>query len=356
MSAGIGVRTRKRLWLRSGGVCAFPGCSTPLLEPVDGASDDTIVGIECHIVAQMDSLSVARSESSLTQEERARFANLVEDRHGYSNLVLMCANHSAVIDDPRAGYDVARVVEIKQAHEEKIDKTRSDDDRRTEALQLRNAAIVDEWEARVGLDEWQRWVGPVFGDGHPRMERDAFDRLSETRRWMFSRVWPGTEPILEAAFESFRFVAQDLQLLFEKYPHEVLAEQGWVAPPRFYNHRDWVSRIGDHQRLDAMYEWYAFLLEDLALELTRAANLICEAVRQTIDPQYRIDQGLVVLESGPYMDFLTRLHRPRYSPADGWRPYPGLRVFMTQRDQRDEYRDVGAPPEGLLLPGDTPFA
>jgi hypothetical protein len=353
--AGISVRTRKRLWLRSGGRCAFPGCDALLLEPTEGGDDDTIVGVECHIVSQQDSPTVARSESSLTPEERVRFAGLVEDRHGYANLVLMCANHSAVIDNPQAGYDVARVVDIKREHEATVDAGRSSADRRAGDLLLRNAAIVDGWEARVVLDEWQRWLGPVFGDGHPRMDREDFDRLSETRRWMFSRVWPGTEPLLEEAFENFRHVAQDLQLVFEQYPHEVLAEQGVVAPQRFYNDPGWVRRVGDHQRLDEMYEWYAYLLEDLALELTRAANLVCEAVRRTIDPRYRLDEGLVTLESGPYMDFMTRLHRPRYAAADGWSPYPGLRRFVTERSGRDEYRDSGDPPEGLQLPGESPF-
>src|SRR6266487_3155665 len=110
MAASISVRTRKRLWLRSGGLCSFPGCDDPLLESIEGADDDTIVGIECHIVAQEDSPSVARSVSALTPAEREEFAHLVEDRHGFANLVLMCARHSIVIDDPQAGFDVARVV------------------------------------------------------------------------------------------------------------------------------------------------------------------------------------------------------------------------------------------------------
>jgi hypothetical protein len=327
--------------LRSGDSCAFPGCDELLLEPIEGVDDDTIVGIECHIVAQEDSPAVARSVSSLSPTERGQYAHLINDRHGYANLVLMCARHSIMIDDPRANYTVAQVVAMKREHDERVRARRSEPQRRAEDLVLRYAAIVDEWERRVGLEEWQRRVGPVFGDGHPRMRREHFDQLSEARRWMFSRVWPRTEPILEEAFENFRWVLQDLQLVLEHYPHEVLADQGWVAPQRFYNDRSWVTRIGDHQRLDDLYAWYAYLLEDLALELTRAANLVCEAVRRTIDPRYRLDQGLVVLESGPYTNFLTQLHRPQYAPSSGWSPYRGLGDFVSVREQRDEYRGSG---------------
>lgn len=353
MAATINVRTRKRLWLRSGGRCAFEGCDEPLLEPIDGVDEDTIVGVECHIVAQRDSPTVARSESSLTSDERTRFERLVSDRHGYSNLVLMCAKHAVVIDDPKAGFTVARIVAMKTAHDAAMDRLRTSAGRRADDLVLRQAAIIDEWESRVQLDEWRRWVGPVFGDGHPRMRREDFDQLTRTREWMFSRVWPGTEPVLEQAFENFRHVAQDLQRTLEQYPHERLEGGGWVAPQRFYNDASWVSYVKDHDRLDRMYEWYAHFLEDLALELTRAANLVCEAVRQTIDPRYRLREGIVLLESGPYGDFSMRLHRPRYALAEGWSPFRGLRTFALDRGTRDEHRDSGLPPEPLRLPGDS---
>lgn len=325
---------------------------------MEEGEEDTIVGIECHIVAQEDAPTVARAPMLLSPAEKTTYEHLVADRHSYANLVLMCPRHAIVIDDPSAGYDVASVVAMKRQHEADVEATRSEADRRADNAVLRHAAIVDEWERRVDLDGWKEWLGPVFGDGHPRMRREAFDRLTQTRHWMFSRVWPGTEPQLEQAFENFRHVAQDLQLLFEQYPHEMLARGGWVAPVRFYNDRAWALQVdGDYPRLDAMYEWYANLLEDLALELTRAANLVCEAVRQTIDARYRLDEGLVVLESGPYMDvgFTTRLHRPRYAASDGWRPYPGLREFLSVRERRDEHRGEGPLPEGLQIPGEPLF-
>jgi hypothetical protein len=355
VSTGISSHTRKRLWLRSGGRCAFPDCDEPLLEPIEGLDEDTVVGIECHIVPREDSPKVARSVSSLSSQERDGFTHLVERRHDYSNLVLMCTRHSRIIDNPHADFSVAAVIAMKRDHEAKIDARLSVSERQAGDIILRQAAIVDGWETQISLDEWQRWIGPLFGDGHPRMRKEYFDRLSEVRRWMFSRVWPGTAPALEQAFENFRYVTQDLQLTLEQYPHRVLRESGWIAPERFYNDSGWAQKIGDHARLDDMYEWYAFLLEDLALELTRAANLVCEAVRQTIDPRYRVDEGLVVLESGPYMDFMTRLHRPRYQTDEGWAPYHGLREFLRDRERRDEYRGTGNVPDGLRLPGESRF-
>ena len=356
MPSEISIRTRKRLWLRSGDRCAYPGCDQSLLEPISGADEVTIVGVECHIVSQKDSPRVARSESSLTAAEREKFAALVENRHGYANLVLMCARHSLVIDDPDAGFDVSKVVEIKHQHESAVARLRTPEQRRDDEAVLRQAAIVEEWEWRIGLDQWEQRYGRIFGDGHPMMLQEDLAKLADARRWIFSRVWAGADQRLQAAFENFRYVAQDLQLAFEQYPHEHLAGQGVIAIKRFYNDYAWMDQFKhDHGQLRQMYEWYANVLEDLALELARSANLVCEAVRQSIDARYRLEQGLVVLESGPYMDFMTRLHRPQYKPEDGWSPYPGLQAFLVVRAQRDEHRGSGKPPSGLSLPGEFPL-
>jgi hypothetical protein len=146
-----------------------------------------------------------------------------------------------------------------------------------------------------------------------------------------------------------------LQLVLKQYPHDHLLTMGYVAPTRFYNDPEWIRSVDDHGVLGEMYDWWSYLLEDLALELARAANLVCTAVREFLDPRYRVEEGLVVIESGPYADFMYRKHRPHYSRSDGWGPYEGLRPFLEDRIGRDEHRGEGQPPELLRLPGDSYF-
>jgi hypothetical protein len=144
---------RRHLWWRAGRACAFPDCEHELFQKGD-TDDEVYVGHECHIVAQKDDIRIARSVPTLTDDEKVRWAHLIEDRHGIDNLVLMCQTHSKLIDTVAAGYRVAAVVEIKLAHENAVaagkDRERSE---RNDEAPATNATLrvlvlddVDEWE------------------------------------------------------------------------------------------------------------------------------------------------------------------------------------------------------------------
>ena len=117
MPTSITDHARRVLWGLAKGVCSFPDCDEHLVEPNPENTDATVLGVECHIIAQKDNPNVARSPSSLTSAERKRFAFHLANRHHERNLVLMCLKHSRLIDDPKQLYSVERVLEIKHAHE-----------------------------------------------------------------------------------------------------------------------------------------------------------------------------------------------------------------------------------------------
>mgnify|MGYP001305375728 CR=1 FL=1 len=84
----------------SGNICAFPGCSLPL---VDGTG--TIAGEICHIKAR--SCSGPRFDPAQSEEER----------HGFANLILLCRQHHKVIDDQSGIYTADVLQEMKAIHE-----------------------------------------------------------------------------------------------------------------------------------------------------------------------------------------------------------------------------------------------
>lgn len=89
----------KRLFARSGNCCAFPKCTSPLVQGV------TVVGEICHIKAA--SPRGPRYDPQQTAEER----------HNYDNLIVLCANHHTIIDDDPEAYTVERLIKMKVDHE-----------------------------------------------------------------------------------------------------------------------------------------------------------------------------------------------------------------------------------------------
>lgn len=93
-------QTVKRLYALSGNQCAFPGCTATLVNS-ENASNSHI----CHIEAANE--SGPRFNSALT----------VEQRNDYTNLILLCPSHHAVVDAHPEEYSVERLKEMKQSHE-----------------------------------------------------------------------------------------------------------------------------------------------------------------------------------------------------------------------------------------------
>lgn len=94
------LATLKRLFAKSHNQCAFPKCDLPIAE-----DSGTITGIVCHIKAR----SKGGPRYDAKQSE--------DDRHSFSNLVLMCARHSKIIDTAPKLYTVELLQEMKEIHE-----------------------------------------------------------------------------------------------------------------------------------------------------------------------------------------------------------------------------------------------
>jgi tetratricopeptide (TPR) repeat protein len=180
----ISDRTRKRLWTHAGDRCAFPGCDQPLLRSTPDGEAETIVGIECHIVAQRDHPSVARAPCLLTEQEREEFAYLIEDCHGFNNIVIMCGVHSTVIDDPQQGYSVADVAAMKAGHEGKVIR-----ERRAARAERAVASSLDETasaQAPLIVADLPLWAGKTIAK--------LADSEPDTWAWLKAEIGDPPEP------------------------------------------------------------------------------------------------------------------------------------------------------------------
>lgn len=94
----------KRLFARSGNRCAFPKCAIEIIQ------GNAVVGEICHIKAA--SPDGPRYDAQQTAAER----------HGYGNLILLCANHHTIIDDDPEAYTVDRLLKMKADHEQRVSR------------------------------------------------------------------------------------------------------------------------------------------------------------------------------------------------------------------------------------------
>jgi len=94
-------KTLNGLFALSGNRCAFPDCQTPFWDAATG----TVLGDVAHIRGK--SLGSARHDPGLADEEK----------HGITNLIVLCKKHHQVVDGDEGTYSVERLTEMKRASE-----------------------------------------------------------------------------------------------------------------------------------------------------------------------------------------------------------------------------------------------
>lgn len=316
----ITLKTHKMLWGRAANRCAFPGCRRELVMDASETDDESLIGEACHIVARES--SGPRGESLLTEEQRDK----------YGNLILLCNLHHKVVDDQTNTYTVQILNEMKAAHENWVRSSLQGFDEVKQRDDELYAGYIEEWDKRADIENWLNWTSWIFESGNQTLSITREKELRELSVWIFSRIWLSRYPELNASFENFRRILQDFIRTFSKHSIE---KNGRLMTEQFYRSEHYNP---DYHKQADEYEFHVYLLQDLILELTRAANYICDRVRQFIDPTYRLREGVLMVQSGMHSDWSYHHHRPEYKEHErDLYPYNGLDKFKMDRFTRDEY-------------------
>lgn len=318
----ISSKTRKMLWGRAANRCAI--CRTELVMDETETDDESVIGDECHIVAR--EVDGPRGESIMNSDQRDK----------YANLLLLCKIHHKIIDDQSGHYTVEKLIKIKEDHEKWVKSSLSIDmyKQKDEELYM---TYIEKWSNLCELDNWENWTSWLLSAGNTSISIEMEANLQEINTYLFSRVWPTRYPELNDSFENFRKILSDFLSLFHEYSEK---KDGEYIIRKFYKIQEWDTER--HDRLAKEYEFHVALVEDLILELTRAGNYICDKVREFLMSSYRMDKGLLIIESGPYMDMKYRRYRTQYKNEERVnKPYPGFDGFKKIRNTRDISFGVG---------------
>jgi hypothetical protein len=112
----IRAQTRKKLWAMSGNRCAFPGCPETLVRDATETDAEAVIGVESHIVSGQK--GGPRYDPSFPSSEVDR----------YANLILLCSNHSRVVDGQQREYTASCLREMKAKHEDGVARPMSEAD------------------------------------------------------------------------------------------------------------------------------------------------------------------------------------------------------------------------------------
>lgn len=116
---------------------------------------------------------------------------------------------------------------------------------------------------------------------------------------------------------------------------EPVGEKGELLLTRNFSPDGWL-KDDEFQEGLKRHEAHVYLVMDLMAELTRAANLVCDRVRQFISRGYRLKEGMVLMMGGPFENGADRTFRLQYRGDERVDvPYPGLDRFRSARAKRD---------------------
>ena len=301
------------------------------MEDISETDDPTLVGENCHIVAEKDDGPRGQSDMHLA------------DRNRYGNLVLLCSIHHKIIDDNDTIWTVPALHKLKQEHESWVEQSLGLDMTKIKADGI-YADYIDEWSRLIHLDEWTGWSSFILGGGQPRIRTEIDNDLATLRHWLLGRIWPGKYLSVENAFKNLQMVLQDFHETLRshldyRYSSEMLFTE------KFYKIDNWDPER--YRKLADEYEFHVDLVCDLMLELTRAANLVCDEVRHHIAHNYRLREGNLIVQRGPdmklqFVDFVVRYSNDELTASS--MPYAGLTRFYKDRASRDWSIGQGHPP------------
>lgn len=177
--------------------------------------------------------------------------------------------------------------------------------------------IINQWATSAGLDDWDQRASQTLRACQPMMTPSLRDTWRELLAYLAAIEWPGGCPALEEAMSNFAAVLTDLLAEFDQHATAVTrGEAEMLLIPRWYDTEPFA--------LETLRAWEEStrLINDLTLELTRAANLVCDVVRRGLDWSFRAGEPPLSVSE------LDWRYAARYREGEC---YPGLARFRVER-------------------------
>ena len=286
----------KLLWGGAAKRCSFPDCRMKLSQDKKTATVSFPIGEQAHIVGKEK--GSARSKSILSEDQR----------DSYHNLILLCPNHHTVIDKNPEDYPIEILHMMKSQHEHWVDSNLSEShDLKTKASDIIYAHLIDLTVEGCSFNTWENWMSALNGPSHS-IKEDIYHKALMYTLKMYKAIWPGTLPELEAAMKLFsttmntmlNFYMKNAESIKDHYKEDRSFKRQ-MHPEKLF--REWADRRDRWERY----------LDELIIEVVKAANWLADLVRRDINPLFMATDGKFSLMMGLSDKFSFSTIVPEYS-------------------------------------------
>ncbi|HYK52719.1 MAG TPA: hypothetical protein VEV38_04245 [Candidatus Eremiobacteraceae bacterium] len=325
-------RTSKLVWNRARALCSK--CRRDVVANIGG--DPKLTGFLAHVTAR--SPGGPRYDAMLTAEER----------DGYANLILLCGTCHADVDAAPEHFTVAKLHSIRNDHEQWCaDKLTVDDERRAIKGEIL-ADAVDLVVDRLSLDRWDEWTAQVLGPNPYRWPSWSLKEFRiEARPAVHGILWPHDARSLEISSKMLLDAVVEFHSTYCQYsgydprPGSKTVDFEYLVCPSQTQLLSGSNADGYHEFRRILEDWDATLELGL-VHMTKCANWFADAVREHVNPRFRIKDGAFRMEpskfdaghgpcvftEGEKRRLLAKGHTIRRSPgvwgivADSWENAP----------------------------------
>jgi hypothetical protein len=233
----------------------------------------------------------------------------VEERESYHNLILLCPNHHTLIDKNPTDFPIEKLHMMKAQHEYWVETTLSESrDLEIEAANIMYAHFIDLAVEDCSFRIWEQWVSALYSPSH-RIKEDIYNKALNFTLKMYKAVWPGKLSELEAAMKLF---STTMNTMLNFYMKNAESRENYYVEDRSWKRNQWHTEEVFRELANKRDRWDKYL-DELIIEVVKAANLLAELVRRDINPLFMATDGKFSLVWGPdnHLSFHTSV--PEYS-------------------------------------------
>jgi hypothetical protein len=186
--------------------------------------------------------------------------------------------------------------------------------------------FVTDFCERINIRGWTTWASNLCSTD-PVINYRFYDfTLKEINIDLHSKIWPDACPQVKNAFLNISRILSDFIGVYDQHASSLRNNSDVMVYERYYRNRGEFNPLY-HQDLKK-YEHETCLIERLVLEMTKAANYLCDSIRKELDPSFRKYENKLTLEILDGLSSYTLIPEYTKEDLDSNCLYQGLEVLQ----------------------------